>query len=78
MQLFNTPASHVIDLNILFSHKKQFFSAQPTFAIWTTLGNSVRQEIGITSWWVLNFDLDLKDEKRIIKFYKITITNYSL
>lgn len=23
-----------------------------TFAIWTTLGNSVRQEMGMTSWYV--------------------------
>lgn len=28
-----------------------------TLAIWTTLGNSVRQEMGITSWWVFSLFL---------------------
>lgn len=39
----------------------QLYIPRDTLAIWTTLGNSVRQEMGITSWKVLNFVLKGKE-----------------
>lgn len=34
-----------------------------TFAIWTTLGNSVRQEMGMTSWYVRHLVLGRKSQR---------------
>lgn len=46
-----------------------------TLAIWTTLGNSVRQEMGITSWCVFSFVLK---DKEIEKYYCLEIIRYFL